>query len=96
MASITIQHGHKNLIFAALVANDTGAKFREEGQWITIEDSPTLTIPHYTFSRAFDPDGQKAQRGDSHLENAWQSLLLNKGGNLKYFGDDEIVIEDAP
>lgn len=90
MASVTIMHGHKNLIFAALIANETGAKFREEGQWITIENSPALTIPRYAFDQAFDPEG----RGDPRLERAWRALILNKTGYLKYFGDDEIYLVD--
>lgn len=94
MASITIQAGHKNLLFAAEVANETGAEFEEEGQWITISDSPTLTIPHYCFRQAFDPDGRRAR--DGRLESAWRTLLLNKRGHLQYFGDDEIVITDDP
>jgi len=94
MASITIQAGHKNLIFASEVANQTGATFEEDGQSITISDSPTLTIPRYCFDRAFDPDGQRAR--DGRLERAWISLLLNKNGYLEYRGDDEIVITDDP
>lgn len=94
MASITIQHSHKNLLFAAEVANQTGAEFEEQGQWITISDSPTLTIPHYCFSHAFDPDGRRARGG--RMESAWRSLLLNKRGYLEYLGDDEIVITDDP
>jgi len=49
MASITIIQGAKNLVFAAQVANETGAEFEEtqgderiEGGWIKISDSPTL------------------------------------------------------
>ena len=96
MASIRIQHGHKNLIFAAEVANQTGAEFEEEGQWIRIFDSPRLVIPRYCFTEAFDPEGQRARQGDSRLESAWRSMLLNKQGYLEYFGDDEIVITDEP
>jgi len=94
MASITIPAGHKNLLFAAEVANQTGAELEENGQWITISDSPTLTIPNYCFIEAFDPMGQRAH--DGRLESAWRSLLLNKRGHLAYFGDDEIVITDDP
>ncbi len=94
MASITIMHGHKNLIFAAEVANQTGAEFTEDGQWITISDSPTLTIPRHCYNEAFDPDGRRAGRGDTQLENAWRSLLLNKRGYLVEFSDYEIVISD--
>lgn len=95
MASITILYGHKNLIFAAMVAEQTGAEFEEKGEeWITISDSPTLTIPHYCFTQAFDPDGQQAHQGDSQLENSWRSMILNKQGYLMYFGDSEIVITD--
>ena len=94
MASITIQQSHKNLIFAALVANETGATFKEEGSWITIEDSPCLEIPHYCFSQAFDPEDQRGLRGDSRLGSAWRSLLLNKRGHLIRFDDYEIVIAD--
>jgi len=92
MASITIQHGHKNLIFAAEVANQTGAKFEENGQRITISDSPDLVIPRYCFDHAFDPDGQRGR--DGRLERAWRSLLLNKSGRLVHFTDHEIVITD--
>lgn len=94
MASITIQQGHKNLIFAAQVANETGATFEEEGQSITISDSPRLEIPRYCFDQAFDPDGRRGSRYDPQLESAWRSLLLNKRGYLVYFGDAEIVISD--
>jgi len=101
MASITIMPGAKNLIFAAEVANQTGAKFEEtqgderiEGGWIKISDSPTLTIPRYCFDHALDPEGHRAR--DGRLESAWRSLLLNKRGHLAYFGDDEIVITDDP
>jgi len=94
MASITIQHSHKNLIFASVVANDTGASFKEEGGWITIEDHPRLVIPHYLFTQAFDPEGRRQRQGGSRLDSAWRSLLLNKRGKLLYFGDDEIVIVD--
>jgi hypothetical protein len=93
MASITIMHSTKNLIFAAEVANQTGAEFEEEGQWIKIYNSPTLEIPEYCFREAFDPRGT---RGDtSQLESVWRSLLLNKVGYLVYFGDDEIVLSDT-
>lgn len=92
MASITIMSGQKNLIFAATVANDTGATFEEEGQWITISDSPDLTISRYAFDQAFDPNGRRG--GDSQLESAWRSLLLNKRGNLIRFDDFEILISD--
>ena len=94
MASITIQQSHKNLIFAALVTDQTGATFKEEGSWITIEDSPRLTIPHYCFSQAFDLEGQRSRVGDSRLESAWRSLLLNKRGHLIRFDDYEIVLAD--
>jgi hypothetical protein len=94
MASITIMHGHKNLLFAAEVANQTGAEFEENGQWITITDTPTLTIPRSCYDDAFDPNGQRQRQGDSQLESAWRSLLLNKQGYLVYFGDDEIFISD--
>jgi len=93
MASITIQHGHKNLVFAASVANETGAEFEENGQWITISDSPELTIPRYCFNQAFDPDGSRSHHGEN-LESIWRSLLLNKKGFLVYFGDTEIYISD--
>lgn len=89
MASITIMAGHKNLIFAANVANDTGAEFEEGEQWITISDTPTLTIPSYCFRDATGRDGNNPR-----YESAWRSLLLNKKGYLLYFGDDEIVISD--
>lgn len=93
MASITIVHGHKNLVFAAEVANQTGAEFEEKGeQWIIISDTPTLTIPRYCYDGAFDPDGRRAR--DPQLESAWRSLLLNKQGYLVYFDDDEIVVSD--
>ena len=94
MASITIQHGAKNLVFAALVTNETGAEFEEQGQWIVISDSPTLEIPRYCFAQAFDPEGQRARQGDSRLDSAWRSLLLNKRGYLRYVDDNEIVIDD--
>jgi len=92
MASITIMANHRNLLFAAEIANDTGAEFSEEGQWITISDNPELSIPHYVFSGVFDPNGRRSD--DPQLERAWRSLLLNKRGFLKYFGDDEIIISD--
>jgi hypothetical protein len=94
MASITIQHGHKNLVFVANVANQTGAEFEEKGQWITLSDNPRLVIPRYCFDQAFDPEHKR--RNDSQLESAWRSLLLNKQGYLEYFGDDEISITDEP
>lgn len=94
MASIKIQHGHKNLLLAANVARETGAEFEEDGQWITITDSPRLTIPRYCFDQAFDPDYKR--RNDSQLESAWRSLLLNKVGHLEYFDDHEITITDEP
>jgi hypothetical protein len=94
MASITIMHEHKNLIFAAEVANQTGAEFEEDGQWITITDTPTLTIPRSCYDDAFDPNGQRQRQGDSQLESAWRSLLLNKQGFLVHFDDFEIIITD--
>ena len=94
MASIKIQAGQKNLAFAALVADEAGAEFAEEGQWITITDTPSLTIPRYCFDQAFDPEGQRAQQGDTRLESAWRSLLLNKQGYLRSFNDSEIYITD--
>ena len=94
MASITIQTGQKNLIFAAIVADQTDAEFTEEGQWITITDIPSLTIPRYCFDQAFDPEGQRARQGDTRLESAWRSLLLNKQGYLRSFNDSEIYITD--
>jgi hypothetical protein len=95
MASITIQHGHRNLIFAARVAAHVGAEFEEIGQqWIEISAEPTLTIPKYIFDEVFDPDGHKQARGDLQYSRAWQSLILNKRGYLTYFGDDEIIISD--
>lgn len=96
MASVTIQHGHKNLLFAANVARETGAEFEENGQWITISDSPRLTIPRYCFDEAFDADRRQSMRGNDQLESAWRSVLLNKKGHLEYFGDDEITITDDP
>lgn len=93
MASITIPHGHKNLLFAAMVANETGAEFEEDGQYITISDSPELTIPRYCFSQVFDPTGSKARAGDQ-LESAWRSTILNKRGYLKSFTDFEIIVTD--
>jgi hypothetical protein len=84
MASITIMKGHKNLIFAANVANETGAMFEENGDWITITDSPELTIPSYAFRQAFAPDGRGNQ---AQLESVWRSLLLNKQGYLVNFDD---------
>ena len=96
MASITIMQGQKNLVFAALVANETGATLEEDGQWITISDAPELTIPRYCFSQAFDPDGRRSERGDIRLTIGWRSLLLNKQGHLAGFTDFEIVITDAP
>lgn len=94
MASITIQQGHKNLVFAHLVANETGAEVEENGQWITISDSPELAIPYYCFTQAFDPEGQRQARGDTRLDSAWRSLLLNKRGYLDRFTDFEILITD--
>ena len=95
MATITIQHGHKNLIFAANVANETGATFEENGNWITISDTPELVIPEYCFRQAFDPDGRRGQRDDPQLASAWRSLLLNKQGYLVHFDDSEILISDT-
>lgn len=89
MASITIPHTHKNLIFAASVANETNATFDEGEQWIIISDEPTLTIPSYCFRDAVGGDAY----GPQH-ERAWRSLLLNKKGYLIYFGDDEITLSD--
>jgi len=96
MASITIMAGHKNLIFAASVANETGATFEEDGGWITITDSPELVIPEYCYRQAVDPDGRRAAQGDSRLESGWRSLLLNKRGHLRRFTDFEIAISDEP
>lgn len=93
MASITIQHGHKNLLFAAAVVNETGAELEEQGQWITISSSPDLTIPRYCFDQTFDPDGCRARQGNN-LESVWRSLLLNKQGYLVRFDDSEILISD--
>lgn len=94
MASITIQQGHKNLIFAHLIANEMGAEVKEEGQWITISSSPQLEISRYCFDQAVDPGGQRARQGDPRLESMWRSLLLNKRGHLIHFDDFEIVIAD--
>ena len=91
MASITIRAGHKNLLFAALVANETGAEFEETGTWITISDSPELVIPHYCFRQTFDLDGR---RDSAQLDSTWRSLLLNKQGYLVRFDDSEIVVAD--
>lgn len=96
MASITIMVGHRNLIFAAKVKEETGAEFSEDGQWITITNAPTLEIPRYCFSQAFDSDGRRAQQGDGSLMSAWRSLLRNKRGHLVSFDDCEIVISDDP
>jgi len=93
MASIKVQHSQRNLVFAAEVANDTGAEFTEDGGWITISDSPELTIPRYAFDHSFDPDGARAHRGED-LGRIWRSLLLNKQGHLVRFDDMEIVIAD--
>lgn len=88
MASITIKNSHKNLLFAACVANQTGASFEESGEWLIISDQPTLTIPHYcTRDAGWDP---AAPANNS----AWRSLLLNKSGHLIHFDDSEIVISD--
>jgi len=94
MASITIMAGHKNLLFASEVANQTGATFEESGQQIIISDSPRLVIPRYCFNSAFDPEGQRVH--DGRLERAWLSLILGKHGYLEYRGDDEIRITDDP
>jgi len=94
MASITIMKGHKNLIFAAEVANQTDAEFEENGQWITISNSPELIIPRYCFDQAVDPTGQRRNRHDPQLESGWRSLLLNKRGHLQSFDDFEIIISD--
>lgn len=91
MASVTIVQGRKNLMLGAEVANDTGAVFEEDGQWITISDGPILTIPRSSFNKAFDPDGR---RNHAQLEQSWRSLLLNKRGHLIAFNDSEIVISD--
>ena len=91
MASITIQAGHKNLLFAASVANETGAEFEEQGQWIAISDSPELVVPHYCFRQVFDPDGR---RNSTSLDSVWRSLLLNKRGFLVRFNDHEIIVAD--
>jgi hypothetical protein len=93
MASITIMHSHRNLLFAAEVANATGATFEEDGQWITISDSPQLEIPRYAFDHVFDPEGARAHRGEN-IERIWRSLLLNKRGHLVHFDEHEIVIAD--
>lgn len=87
MASIRILNGHKNLIFAAAVANSTGAQFEEKGEYIEISDSPELTIPHYEFTEVF---------GIRVSDSAWRSLLLNRTGYLKFFDDTEIVLCDDP
>ncbi len=91
MPSIKIMNSHKNLIFAAKVANSTGATFTEDGSWIVIEDSPTLEIPRYDFDEVFDPEGKA---NSLQIEAKWGSLILNKVGSLKHFDDQEIVLED--
>jgi len=95
MASITIMHGHKNLLFASCVANETGAEFEEDGQWITISDEPELTIPHYCYSQTFDPEGRRSAQGDPRLDSGWRSLILNKRGYLVRFDEFEILISDV-
>ena len=92
MASITIQHSHRNLLFAAQVATETGASFEESGQWITISQSPILEIPRYIFNQNFD----QPNRDQPWLERVWRSLTLNKRGYLIGFSDTEIVISDDP
>lgn len=87
MASIKITNSHKNLLFAAAVANSTGAEFEEQGDWIIISDSPDLTIPHYEFTEIF---------GNRVSESAWRSLLLNRTGYLKFFDDSEMILCDDP
>lgn len=91
MASITLLHSHKNLIFACSLTEQTGAEFEEDGQKIIIRGMPELVIPHYCFSEVFDPHGQKDH---AYLERAWRSLLLNKLGYLKHFSNHEIIISD--
>ena len=91
MASVTLMAGHRNLVFASLVANETGATFDEQGEWITITDTPDLTIPRYCFEQAFDLAGTR-DRGQ--LESAWRSVLLNKRGYLLRFDESEILISD--
>jgi hypothetical protein len=93
MASIKIKNNHENLIFAAAVANSTGANFEEQGEWIIIEDTPELTIPRYEFDDAID---FKADRDSDEIELAWRSLLLNRKGFLRFFDDHEIVLVDDP
>jgi hypothetical protein len=93
MASIRIPHSSQNLIFAAYVANETGARFHETDGFttISIEDTRALTIPRHCFDQAFNPHGRRRD-----LEDVWASLLLNKEGHLIYFGDTEILLCDTP
>jgi hypothetical protein len=91
MASITLRNSHKNLLFAAQITNDTGASFEESQTGITIQDSPELTIPRYIFDENYVGGYTSGNR-----DQQWRSLLLNKKGYLKYFGDDEIILTDDP
>jgi hypothetical protein len=93
MASIILPAGHKNLRFAAQVEHDTGARFKEDGDRIIIDDSPTLEIARHSFNRVFAPDYK--DRKDGQLESAWASLILNKTGYLVHFGEDGIVLSDT-
>jgi hypothetical protein len=93
MASITIPAGPKNLQFAAQVERDTGARFKEDGDCIIIDDSPTLEIARHSFNVVFAPDYRN--RRDDQLDRAWASLILNKSGYLVHFGEDGIVLSDT-
>lgn len=97
MAKIRIHKSHKNLLLAAGVKEATGAEFSEseDGQWVTIEDSPKLVIPRYVFDDVLDPDRERAARGDSGLDRAWRGLILNKVGHLRSFDGHKIVIADS-
>lgn len=79
--------------FAAQVERDTGARFKEDGDRIIIDDSPTLEIARYSFNKVFAPDYK--DRKDGQLERAWASLILNKQGYLVHFGKDGIVLSDT-
>lgn len=79
--------------FAAQVEHDTGARFKEDGDCIIIDDSPTLEIARHSFNVVFAPDYK--DRKSDQLDRAWASLILNKTGYLVHFGNDGIVLSDT-
>jgi hypothetical protein len=93
MASIILPRSAANLRFAAQVERDTGARFKEDGDCIIIDDSPILEIPRHSFNVVFAPDYK--DRKSDQLDRAWASLILNKTGYLAHFGKDGIVLSDT-